>query len=76
MSYLLNRFVNEQLKDNNDPISIQACVQEVQEAFALNCDEAETAVMDILVGTYLTPSQFVTKYSDTLLPVMKRLADQ
>ena len=73
MSYLLNRFVNEQLKDNNDPISIQACVQE---AFALNCDEAETAVMDILVGTYLTPSQFVTKYSDTLLPVMKRLADQ
>ena len=76
MSYLLNRFIREQLKDNNDPISIQACVQEVQEAFALNCDEAETAVMDVLVGTYLTPSEFVTKYSDVLLPVMKRLADR
>jgi len=48
MSYLLCRFVTEYLRDGNDPSSIQACVLEVQEAFALDSDQAQSAVNDVL----------------------------
>tara|TARA_R110002096_G_scaffold69149_9_gene166445 strand:- start:1007 stop:1168 length:162 start_codon:yes stop_codon:yes gene_type:complete len=50
MSYLLHKFVNEYLILNNDPSSIQACVLEVQKAFVLSDDEAQSAVEEVICG--------------------------